>query len=145
VRLGSLIGLFGIAIWLFAAPAYAAADGDGESPAHDGSRGARVEGVYLTIAPLIVTVFRKDGGVGRISAVFTLEMASETLAAAAAVRHTKLRDALIQELQRLSAREERLGREFSIAQIKRRMKTVIVRRLGEDAVRDVLVQALNRS
>ena len=112
---------------------------------HDGSRGSRIDGVYVIIAPLIVTVFRKDGALGRISAVFTLEMASEKLAATAAVRHTKLRDALIRELQRLSAREERVGREFSIAQIKRRMKTVIIKQLGNDAVRDVLVVALIRS
>ena len=98
----SLLGLVGTAVWLFAAPAYGeydeggggAAGGEeaGESPAHDGSRGALIDGVYLTIAPLIVTVFRDNGGVGRITAVFTLEMANEALAAAAAARHTKLRD-----------------------------------------------------
>lgn len=159
MRLRSLLALLGAAVWLFASPAYASppkeSSGDkggaekGAPPApdrvHDGSKGARIDGVYFTIAPLIVTVFHNDGGVGRISAVFTLEMASEELASSLAARHAKLHNALVRELHRLSEREERIGREFTIAQIKSRVSALITKRLGEGTVKDVLVQALNRS
>ena len=165
VRLGSLLALIGMAFWLHAAPAYASKDGapkpdtsdhsksgsgGGSPPAgggdstHDGSKGLRVDGTYFMIAPIIITVFQKNGSVGRLSAVFTLELASEAAVAAAAPQHSKLRDALIRELHRLAEREVRNGREYTVGQIRRRAKVIVTKQLGEEAVLDVLVQALTR-
>ncbi len=119
--------------------------GGGGGVVHDGSKGSYADGVYLTIAPIIISVFNKKGKVGKLSAVFTLELESEEAVAAAAKKHTKLRDALIRELQRLSQRESRRGREYSVGQIKGRVKVIVAKQLGEDVVKDVLVQALTRS
>ncbi|MHA1564171.1 MAG: flagellar basal body-associated FliL family protein [Alphaproteobacteria bacterium] len=165
LRLGPILALIGLLFWTQAEPAYASAEGEKKAAAkegggksegepsggkggggvvHDGSEGSRVDGTYITIAPIIITVFRKNGAVGKLSAVFTLELVDEAAVAVAAVQHAKLRDALIRELHRLSEREARLGREYSVGQIKRRVKVIVAKQLGEKVVLDVLVQALTR-
>ncbi len=170
-RSGTLAAALAVLVWLLSAPVIAAPGGGGGGSSsaggeekggdsggrgrtgtenigggvHDGSDGARLEGAYVAIAPIIVTVFSKRGVAGRISAALTLQMVDEAQAQVAAASHTKLRNALIQELHRLSEFEVRRGREYSVSQIKRRLTAVTRKMLGDEAVNDVLVQALTRT
>jgi flagellar basal body-associated protein FliL len=132
--------LIAVAMFVWLSPAHA--ESDAARPEGEGAPAASVQ--YYELDAFTVTLYRDDAPVGALTARLVLQLHSDDARTVIASSKQKLRDAMLRELLRAADREARNGPKIDLDLVKRRMKKVAQRTLGQGVIDDVLVQALLR-
>lgn len=152
LALALVVGLGGGGAW-YALGRSDSAEAEAEAK---GQPGARAEaqhadrddhsssGELVRMPPIVISVFRDDRVVGQLSAAVILDVYGRRGRAKVEEAMPRLHDAYLNELHRLVEREQRVGHEVNVFQVKDSLTEITKRMLGPGAVRDVLIQAVVR-
>ena len=122
------------------------------SAKHDGKKGFGLDNLlgegdaeYYTLQPFTVPIVR-DGRIARhVSFVVTLETRGVANKDKILEARKRLRDSFLQDLHGVLSIRRKDGRSFKTSVLKKRLMAVSKRVLGEDIVRDILIEnALER-
>ncbi len=122
------------------------------SAKHDGKKGFGLENLlgeddaeYYTLQPFTVPVVR-DGRIARhVSLLITLETSGLANKDKILEARKRLRDSFLRDLHGVMSIRRKDGRSFKTSVLKKRLMAASKRVLGEDIVRDILIEiALER-
>ena len=117
------------------------------SAKHDGKKGFGLDNLlgegdaeYYTLQPFTVPIVR-DGRIAKhVSFVITLETSGLANKDKILEARKRLRDSFLQDLHGVLSIRRKDGRSFKTSVLKKRLMAVSKRVLGEDIVRDILIE-----
>ena len=128
------------------------APGPAWSAKHDGKKGFGLENLlgegdaeYYTLQPFTVPVVRNGRIAKHVSFVITLETSGLANKDKILEARKRLRDSFLRDLHGVMSIRRKDGRSFKTSVLKKRLMAASKRVLGEDIVRDILIEiALER-
>jgi flagellar FliL protein len=137
-------GGFG-AYTFFNKPAEATETKEIESAAEDAKAGEAAPPTFVELKPLVLPLLDQNGVSQIISIVVSLEMDTPEKAAEVELMKPRLTDAYIQGMYGvLSSKSVMEGGVLQVGYIKNRLNTITSKVMGEDKVKDVLLQVVQQ-
>lgn len=116
-----------------------------EAKAEDNAEGAEANVSFVQLSPLVLPIVDKNGVSQVVSLVVSLEVKDEVAAKEVEKLTPRLKDAFIQDMYGVLTRQAAMeGGVVQVGYIKNRLNKVTVKVLGEDKVKDVLLQVVQQ-
>jgi len=120
----------------------AAAEAEAAKAAHEAPMPAPV---FVELHPLVVPIVDENGVSQTVSMVVSVEVADDATAERVRILQPRLQDAFIQDMYgTLSRKAVMKGGVIEVAKIKARLNRITQSVMGEDVVKDVLLQVVNQ-
>ncbi len=124
------------------------APGPAWSAKHDGKKGFGLENLfgegdmeYYTLQPFVIPIVRNGRIARHVSLLITLETRGVANKDKILEARKRLRNSFLRDLHGVMSIRRKDGRSFKTSVLKKRLMAVSKRVLGEDIIRDILIEA----
>ncbi len=104
-----------------------------------------IPAVFVQLSPLVLPIVDENGVSQTVSLVISVEVADEAMAAKVKNLQPRLQDAFIQDMYGVLSRKAVMkGGVIEVAKIKARLNTISDKVMGDDTIKEVLLQVVQQ-